>query len=135
MNSKKILPLFLCLLILILSIIACSGGSYTTLKSIESDTDTSMKMSYSKFNGEKFKTLKLKSGDVLNFNVNTKTNGGNLSIGILYENGTELYYADTSKSPVSENITISKDGNYKIKVTAQNHSGDYDINWKIANSN
>lgn len=134
MSTKRTLPLFLGLLILILSIIACSSGSYTTLKSIESDTDTSMKMSYSKFNGEKYKTLKLKSGDVLDLNINVNTTSGNLSICILDENGTELYKADTSKSPLSQNLNISKDGTYKMKLVAENHSGDYDINWKIINT-
>ena len=135
MSSKRILPLLFCSLILILSIVGCSGGSYSTLKSIENNTDTSMKMSYSKFNGGKFRTLKLKSGDILNFNANVNTTSGNLSICVLDENGTELYKADTPKSPLSESINISKDGTYKIKITAKNHSGDYDINWKIVREN
>lgn len=134
MSFKKIPPLFLCILILILSIISCSGGSYSTLKSIKNDTDTSMKMSYSKFNGEKFRTLNLKSADVLNFNVNVNTTSGNLSVFILDESGTILYRTDNTKSPISENINIPKDGTYKIKITAENHSGDYDINWKIVSS-
>lgn len=134
MSLKKVLPLLFCLLISILSIIGCSGGSYSTLKSIETNTDTSMKMSYSKFNGDKFRTLKLKSGDVLNFNVNVNTTSGNLSICFLDENGNELYKADTQKSPLSENINISKDGTYKIKITAENHSGDYDINWNLVSA-
>ena len=42
---------------------------------------------------------------------------------------------NTSKSSLSQSLNISKDVTYKIKLVAETHSGDYDINWKIVNTN
>ena len=130
--NKNLLLLF-CSLALILSLIGCFKGSCTIVKSIGNDTNNSMKMSYSKFNGTKFKSLNLKSGDVLQLDINVSTTSGILSIYVLTEDGTEIYNIDNPKTPLSEKINVSKDGNYKIKLTADNHSGDYDINWNVIN--
>lgn len=131
MGGKNKLLLLFCSLTLMLYIISCSGGSCSTLKSIENDTNNSIKMSYSKFNGYKFKSLQLKSGDILDFNANVNTNSGTLSLSLLTEDGTEVYKITNPKTSLSEKINISKDGNYKIKLLADNHSGDYDIDWKV----
>ena len=130
--KNKLLLLF-CSLTLILSIIGCLGGSYSTFKSIENDTNNSMKMSYSKFNGYKFKSLELKSGDILDLNIDVNTTSGTLSLSVLTEDGTEVYKIDNPKTSLSEKINISKDGTYKIKITADNHSGYYDIDWNVLN--
>lgn len=131
MGGKKKLLLLFCSLTLMLYIISCLGGSYSTLKSIENDTNNSMKMSYSKFNGYKFKSLQLKCGDILKLNTNINTTSGTLSLSFLTEDGTEIYKIANPKTSLSEQITISKDGTYKIKIFADNHSGDYDIDWKV----
>ena len=133
MGGKKKLLLLFCSLTLMLYIISCLGGSYSTLKSIENDTNNSIKMSYSKFNGYKFKSLQLKSGDILELNANVNTNSGTLSLSLLTEDGTQVYKIDNPKIYLSEKINISKDGTYKIKILADNHSGDYDIDWKVQN--
>lgn len=130
--NKNLLLLF-CSLTIILSMIGCFKDNCTIVKSIGNETNNSMKMSYSKFSGTKFKSLQLKSEDVLQLNINVSTTSGILSIYVLTEDGTEVYNIDNPKTPLSEKINISKDGNYKIKLTADNHSGNYDINWNIIN--
>lgn len=132
--NKNLLLLF-CSLALILSLIGCLKDSYTIVKSIGNETNNSMKMSYSKFSGTKFKSLKLKSEDVLQLNINVSTTSGILSIYVLNEDGTEVYNVDNPKIPLSKKINISKDGTYKIKLTANNHSGDYNIDWNVKNIN
>ena len=133
MGGKNKLLLLFCSLTLMLYIISCSEGSYSTLKSIETDESNSIKMSYSKFNGYKFKSLQLKSGDILDLNANVNTNSGTLSLSLLTEDGTEVYKIANPKTSLSEKINIPKNGTYKIKILADNHSGDYDIDWKIEN--
>ena len=97
MGSKNKLLLLFCSLTLMLYIISCSDGSYSTLKSIENDTNNSIKMSYSKFNGYKFKSLQLKSGNILDLNTNVNTNSGTLSLFLLTEDGLKFIKLLTPK--------------------------------------
>lgn len=130
--KNKLLLLF-CSLTLILSLIGCLGDHNSTFKSIEHDTNNSMKMSYSKFNGYKFKALELKSGDILDLNIDVNTTSGNFSFSVLTADGTEVYKIDNPKTSLSQKINISKGGTYKLKIIADNHSGNYDIDWNVQN--
>lgn len=127
--SKKIISI-ISFFILTISIVGCSGGNYTSIMSIQNDTKYSMKMSYSSFKGEKFTSLKLKDGEELNITIDVETKKGTLKVSVIDKDNNELYKIENPQKTVSEKISISKDGNYKIKVEG-NHSGSYNIKWNI----
>ena len=118
------------ILLIILFLVGCSGGSYKTKCSVEDNTKNSMVMSYLNFEGYKFTTIKLKNGDKLNFNIKVTTEEGNLKVMLINEKNEELFSVENPKEDIIKTIEISKDGNYKLKVEG-NHKGSYEIFWDI----
>ncbi|WP_315080591.1 hypothetical protein [uncultured Clostridium sp.] len=121
------------ILLITLFLVGCSGGSYKIKSSIENNTNNSMVMSYSNFEGYKFTTLKLKNGDKLNLNIKVTTEEGNLKIALIDENDDELFKVGNPKDEIVKTIEINKDGTYKLKVEG-NHKGSYKIDWDIETS-
>ncbi|MFD3156789.1 hypothetical protein ACFIJ5_08015 [Haloimpatiens sp. FM7330] len=131
LKTKIIIPMISLLVLIFL--VGCSGGSYKTKSSDESNTNNSMKMSYSDFEGYKFTSIKLKKGDELNLNINVTTEEGNLKITFVDENDNELFKVENPKEQINKTIEINKDATYKIKVGGK-HKGSYNITWDIKKS-
>lgn len=121
------------MIVLVIFLVGCSGGGYRTIMSMENNSANSTEMSYSSFKGSKFTSLKLKSGDELNLNVEVVTKEGNLAITLIDENNKELFKTENPKEPIKEKIKIDKDSTYKIKVEG-NHKGSYKITWDVTSS-
>lgn len=116
--------------LMILFLVGCSGGSYKSINSIESNTNNSMEMSYSSFDGHKFNSIKLRQGDELNLNIEVITKEGTLKITLVDKNDNELFKVENPKEPINKTIKIEKDSTYKIKVEGK-HKGSYKISWDI----
>lgn len=127
--KRKILVLLLTMLVCVY-ITGCSGGSYTTKLSTENNGKTYMEMSYSSFSGNKYKELKLESGDTLELNIDVKTESGNLDVSVTDEDDNKIYNVENPEKTIEEKINISKDGKYKIKVEGE-HKGSFKIAWNI----
>lgn len=129
-NLKTKITILMIVLLVTLSLFGCSGGSYKAKCSNEDNTNNSMKMSYSDFQGYKFTSIKLKNGDELNLNINVTTEKGNLKITLIDENDNELFKVENPKEKVIKTIKINKDATYRIKVEGK-HKGSYKITWNI----
>lgn len=114
----------------VFSIISCSGGNYTTIKSKENSTTTSTEMSYSSFKGKKYKSLNLKASDKIKLDIDVKTKEGDLKVALVDDDSNELFSIENPTNHITENITIPKTGAYYIEISG-NHSGSYEVNWDI----
>lgn len=119
--------------LMILFLVGCSGGSYKSTNSIENNTNNSMEMSYSSFEGHKFNSFKLKEGDELNLNIEVITKEGTLKISLVDKNDNELFKIENPKESVKKVIKIEKDSTYKLKVEGK-HKGSYKITWNVKHS-
>lgn len=105
-------------------------GNANTVMSIASSTKSSMKMIYKSFDGEKYKTLNLKSGQKLDVNIDVTTESGELTVLILDKDKNEIYSVKNPSEKISKSIDIKESGKYTIKVEGK-HSGSYRIDWDI----
>lgn len=119
--------------LIILFLVGCSGGSYKCVNSIENNTNNSMEMSYSSFDGHKFNSIKLKKGDELNLNIEVITEEGTLKITLVDKNDNELFKVENPKESINKTIKIEKDSTYKVKVEGK-HKGSYKITWDVKHS-
>ena len=117
-------------LLFILCFTGCTYGSEFTVGSVESNTLTSMSMEYLKFSGNKNTKIKLEEAETCEIYVNIVSEDGKLDLFITDENGEHSY--EGHNIPTSEfTVTLSKAGQYKIRVEAKDHKGSYKINWDI----
>lgn len=75
---KKLLGLVFIIMAFYLT--ACTVSRSIAIMSVETNTATSMKMSYEKFTGIKKKTFTLDNSDPMEMNVNIKTDSGKLNL-------------------------------------------------------
>ncbi|MDS0527623.1 hypothetical protein NNC19_18190 [Clostridium sp. SHJSY1] len=127
--KRKILSLILTLLVC-MYFTGCSGGSYVTKLSWENSRKSYMKMLYSSFSGNKYTELKLQSGDILELNIDVKTESGSLEVSVTDEDNNKIYSTENPEKTIEEKINISKDGKYKIKVEGE-HKGSFKVSWNI----
>lgn len=111
----------------------CSGGKYNSIMSVENNTNNSIEMSYSSFDGYKYKKFKLKQGDELNLNVEVTTEEGTLIISLADKNNNELFKVENPIKSITETIKIEKDSTYTLKIEGK-HKGSYKITWNIKHS-
>jgi len=127
-NLKIKLIISMNILLITLFLAGCSVGSYKTKSSTENDTNNSMEMSYSSFEGSKFTPIKLKNGDELKLDIQVTTEEGNLKIALIDEKDNELFKIENPKEQIVKTIKINKYATYKVKVEGT-HKGSYKIIW------
>lgn len=115
----------LCLLLALLLLSGCGGKKRTAEGDIEITTDTSAKMMYTWFGGEKHYTAQLT--EPTSIAVEVKTNGGALTLEI-GEKGKEPIYSGNLTSDFSFTVN-AQPGTYEIAVMGQDHSGSYSFDW------
>lgn len=128
LKPKIIVSIFILLLALFL--IGCSNANYTATNCIENDTENSISMSYSSFNGKKVRLLNLKNEDKLVLNVSVTTIKGKLEVTLYDENNKQLFSVENPKNQIIKTIDITKNSNYKIQVEEM-HVGSFNISWDI----
>ena len=115
----------LCLLLALLLLSGCGGKKRTAEGDIEITTDTSAKMMYTWFGGEKHYTAQLK--ELTAIAVEVKTNGGTLTLEIR-EQGKEPIYSGNLFSDFSFTVNVQP-GTYQITAKGQDHAGSYSFDW------
>lgn len=109
-----------------------SGGTYTTKNMTSEDCSNSyMKMIYKSFDGYKYKKININKGEKLKLNIDVTTKDGELEVLVLNENNDEIYSTTNPKKEINKEIKIDKDGKYTIKIDGDEHSGSYDVEWKL----
>ena len=121
MNYRKLI----CLLLALLLLSGCGGKKRTAEGDIEITTDTSAKMMYTWFSGEKHYPAQLKEPTAIA--VEVKTNGGALTLEIR-EQGKEPIYSGNLTSDFSFTVN-AQPGTYQITVGGQDHTGSYSFDW------
>ncbi|EPR13205.1 hypothetical protein [Ruminiclostridium papyrosolvens] len=126
MINKKHILLIIVSTIFLLS--GCTYGSYSTLKSVENNTSSMMSMRYERFNGYNATPIKVKEGNPIDVSVDIVSNKGKLDMSITDEKGQSVY--EGKDIPTSSfSVRLDKDGDYKLKVSGEKHSGSYKITW------
>lgn len=107
-----------------------SGGSFVVRKSIEKNTLTTMSMSYEKFDGYKYRNIKVTEPITITISFTTKS--GTLNAYIAKDDDKNNAIFNQSNIQTSENISveITQSGTYTIKVIGENHSGSYKFVWE-----
>ena len=121
MNYRKLI----CLLLALLLLSGCGGKKRTAEGDIEITTDTSAKMMYTWFGGEKHYTAQLTEPTAIA--VEVKTNGGALTLEIR-EQGKEPIYSGNLSSDFSFTVN-AQPGTYQITAKGQDHTGSYSFDW------
>ncbi|QVK18714.1 hypothetical protein KHQ81_03105 [Mycoplasmatota bacterium] len=121
---KKLVMTFM-LMISLLIISGCSGGSYKITVGNLDTTSNSIQGSYKTFDGNYFKTVKLEEGDVIHFHFRETTKKGTIKAKLLLNDKVITMIEDDSE------VTIDKKGSYKVKVYADNHGGTFTVSWDI----
>ncbi|WP_024831214.1 hypothetical protein [Ruminiclostridium josui] len=126
MTNKKHILLVIVSAIILLS--GCTYGSYTSLKSVESNTSSMMSMRYERFNGYKATNIKVKEDNPIDVNFDIVSDKGKLNMSITDEEGESVY--EGKEVPTSSFVVrLDKSGKYKLKVQGEKHSGSYKITW------
>jgi len=108
---------------------ACAqSGSYVTVLSKESNTPTSMSMSYQKFSGYKARTITL-DRDAPEIRVEIETQAGWLGLAVTGEDG-KVYYLGSELPTSSFTVKTDRPGKVELKVEAKDHKGSYRISWE-----
>lgn len=129
-KSLKIKMTILMIALVTLFSTGCSNGKYKSIMSFENNTNNSIKMSYSSFEGYKYRKLKLKEGDELNLNIEVTTKEGTLIISLTDKDDNEVFKVENPVEPIAETIKIEEDSTYTLKIEGE-HKGSYNITWDI----
>lgn len=126
MKNRNVILLLLIFTIVTLS--GCTYGSGSTFKSVEINTSTKMSMSYSRFNGYRTTPIHVKKGESVQINANIVSKEGKLNMSITDEKDKYIYQGKDIPTS-SFTVTLDKEGDYKLTVNGEKHSGSYKITW------
>lgn len=127
---KKTRTLFALLFVLLLSLSACSKGSYTVVVGDETNQPTEKAMVYQAFSGHKSYEFTVKEGEEITINVSVVTEEGEISAYIAKDNDVEQAVYEGTAIPTSDfTVTIKESGTYVIRVDAKQHKGSYSFTW------
>ncbi len=124
MKRKTNSIIMLICIIAIFVFTSCSGGSYKIIKG-DIDVDSNkMSGEYSEFNGDYYKKVKLKEGEIIKFDISINTDKGEFSAKFIDSDNKKVVDLEKSKS-----VKINKTDTYKIKVYGKEHKGKFTITW------
>lgn len=122
---RKKLFIFITLTLMINLILSCSVHSGVITKGDLKSTKNSIEGNYDNFNGKFYKKVKLNKGDKLNFTVNNTINSGELKLLLMDKDDNVLVDLNNSN-----NFEIKDSGYYFFTALANDHSGDFKVQWK-----
>jgi len=135
MNNNKfrrVSSVFLCI-VFMLSLVACSGGTYSAMNATANDTDSNMAMIYDQFDGYKYTSMEFKKGEVLDIDIEVTTESGELEVYMSSDKDMRMFSYINPDQPINLQVEFPEDGTYRIFVSGK-HSGSYNISWnKLSN--
>ena len=130
LENKKIMLLAILVLSMVI-LVGCSGGSYLiTIGDIDT-TGNSITGSYEKFDGHYFKKVKLEEGQNLKVKFYTVTEEGSIAAQVEDPSGEVILQLEGQDDAQEKEIAINRTGTYSMKVTADKHKGSFQLNWEI----
>lgn len=81
---------------------------------------------YNSFNGSYYKKVKLKKGDNIACEISSRTDAGSIQLLLEDEEGNTV--ADLLQISI---VDIDKDGDYRFIAIANEHSGSFQVEWKV----
>lgn len=114
---------------LLLTLGGCSGSGRLLTGAVETNTNTSWSIKYSRFSGQDAKTITVHEGSPVEVFVSITTESGRLDLTIIGKDGTSSYEGKRLQT-VDFSVTIEKPGDYDIAVTADKHSGGFKFTWE-----
>lgn len=129
---KKRVPFMVMLMVLLFVLLGLSGCSGSiSIGSVENSSAKKMSASYFKLSGiKKSPAITVKDGETVDISADIVTKRGSIDIYVYNVNDKNDYvyegnYIKTSKFTV----TLTKPGDYIIKVKARKHRGSYCFTW------
>jgi hypothetical protein len=120
----KRVAFFFTIVLMLLLLVSCSGGSYKiTIGEIKS-TETEISGEYEGFSGHYFKNVKLKRGENLIITFSEQTEDGEIVAKVLDASGEQIGIIDAERS-----FNISETGQYTLQVEGKNHRGKFVLKW------
>lgn len=98
--------------------------------SISSNVGSNVRASYKYFTGNDIKKFKVKSGETMIIDYQSKVKKGDLSIKLYDPDDTLIKEFATNEVGVEE-IKADKDGKYKIEIIGKSTSGSFKVKYKI----
>ncbi|MBZ4220900.1 hypothetical protein LAE98_01975 [Bacillus wiedmannii] len=83
---------------------------------------------YRKFTGYATQDRKVKKGENWIFSFTDKTKQGTIKAYVLDSNDNTILEVTSGNN--KNNIKVSKDDTYKVKIIAEEHGGEFEISWK-----
>ena len=116
-------------LLLILCFSACSGGSYVSVMSTETNNAQEISMEYDSFDGNKFYDISIEQEVIVTVHIETES--GSMSAYIAKDNDVTNAVYQGSDIPTSDfTVALTESGTYTIRVDANQHSGSYSFQWE-----
>jgi hypothetical protein len=110
--------------LMLVSLVGCSGGSYTITVGEIGTRPNEISGEYRSFSGHYFKTVKLEDGETLYVTFSEETIKGKLIAKVIDSDGNTK---ETLKN--GDSVTISEPGQYKLQVEGEKHKGKFTIDW------
>ncbi|HDR3492548.1 TPA: hypothetical protein QCN73_004036 [Bacillus wiedmannii] len=88
----------------------------------------SISRDYRKFTGYATQDRKVKKGENWIFSFTDKTKQGTIKAYVLDSNDNTILEVTSGNN--KNNIKVSKDDTYKVKIITEEHGGEFEISWK-----
>lgn len=111
---------------ILLILTSCTVQNGTIISGTLKATNNSIEGDYKSFDGKYYKKLKLNKSDTLESSSVIHTIDGNIQLLLLDDKDNEVTNLKDEKT-----IIIPEDGYYYFTAVAENHSGDFKLNWII----
>jgi len=122
-SIRKILNWTALLLVLVI-LAGCSGGSYAIRSGRIDVFNDSIEGAYKSFSGYFYKEIKLEKGEIIRFCLDESTSCGRISFKI--ENPDGKIIADIGSDLIWE---VPKEGKYRIYAQGDKHGGEFCLTW------
>ena len=124
MVKKFGLLIFLTVLIL-LSLVGCTGGSYViTIGEIDSSKNH-MSGDYNSFSGYYYKKVNLDDGESLSLTLSGVTENGELDAKVIDSDGNTVETLN-----IGDTANLDQPGDYKFQIEGKKHKGSFTLSWK-----
>lgn len=81
------------------------------------------------------KTINISRSESGEFDVTLKTESGHINVQVFAERGKHVYMLTENEDVTNEKVAIEQgEGNYIIRISAEDFKGQFDISWKVANN-
>jgi len=122
---------FLLVLLLLLVLVSCEGGSYTIISGDVDAKSNSIEGHYKLFSGHYYKEIRLNPDDKVVFDFSHQTESGEISMTLNDSDGETVFKLDGKQDPVVRSYTANKADRYRVTVHGNEHEGQFELKWDI----